>query len=175
MGLGMGWVAINIAMNPAVSRVSVIERDPDVISLFDWSKATAGLPAEVTNKINIVQTDALAWRPAPGLAVDFLYADIWRNLDEPQTLDDVRRMQANVAAQTVYYWGQELTLHALTAPQMPADCTPDQWAAALQRCRDHEIALPLLFPSDMDYVDFIRGVALQRRLRWPNGFPDRAG
>lgn len=175
MGLGMGWVAINIAMNPAVSHVSVIERDPDVISLFGWSNALAGLPAEVTDKIDIIHADALAWRPAPGLAADFLYADIWSNLDEPQTLDDVRRMQANVAAKMVYYWGQELSLHALTAPQMPADGTPDQWAAALQRCRDHEIALPLLFPTDMDYVDFIVGVARQRRLRWPNGVTDHAG
>lgn len=172
MGLGMGWVAINIALNPAVQRVSVIERDPEVISLFYWSNALAGLPIEVADKIDIIQADALEWRPVPIKAVDFLYADIWRALDEPQTLPDVRRMQANVVAEIVYYWGQELTLHALTEPQMPANSTPDQWAVALQRCRDEEIDLPLLFPTDIDYVDFVRGVASQRRLRWPNGVPE---
>lgn len=174
MGLGMGWVAINIALNPAVSRVSVIERDPDVISLFYWSNALAGLPAELSDKIDIIKADALEWRPAPGLAVDFLYADIWCKLEEPQTLADVRRMQANVAAKTVYYWGQELTLHGLTAPQMPEDGTPDQWAAAIQRCIDAEIAVPLLLPADIDYVDFIREVSTQRRMRWPNGIPGHA-
>jgi hypothetical protein len=174
MGLGMGWVAINIALNPAVRRVSVIERDPEVISLFSWSNALAGLPTEVTDKIDIIQANALEWRPAPDLVVDFLYADIWRTLEEPQTVADVRRMQANVAAKTVYYWGQELTLHALSAPHMSANSKSDQWAATIQRSMDEEIVLPLLFPMDIDYVDFVRKVASQRRMRWPNGAPDHA-
>lgn len=171
MGLGMGWVAINIALNPAVSRVSVIERDPDVIALFAWSNALEGLPSEVTDKIDIIQADALEWRAAPERPVDFLYADIWGRLDEPQTLDDVRRMQGNVSAQAIYYWGQELALDRLLASQMPADCTPDQGVAAIRHCMDTEIALPLLLPADMDYVDFIRQVASQWRLRWPQGTP----
>lgn len=171
MGLGMGWVAINIALNPAVGRVSVIERDPEVIALFSWSNALEGLPIEVVNKIDIIQADALEWRPPSGLAVDFLYVDIWRTLEEPQSVSDVRRMQANVAAKKVYYWGQELTLHALSAPQLLANSTKDQWEAAIQRCMDDQIALPLLFPGDIDYVDFVRVVSDQRSMRWPNGVP----
>ncbi|WP_049818875.1 O-methyltransferase [Geotalea uraniireducens] len=91
MGLGMGWVAINMALSPAVSKVTVIERDPEVIELFGLSRALHGLAAEIAGKIRIIRADALEWQPDE--AVDFLYADIWRCLEEPQTLDDVRCMQ----------------------------------------------------------------------------------
>ncbi len=172
MGLGMGWVAINVALNPAVRRVSVIERDPEVIALFSWSNALANLPAEVKNKIEIIQADALKWRPDPGLEVDFLYADIWRALEEPQTLAEVRRMQSNVRSEMIYYWGQELTLHAMCSPRLSDNSSSDHWITALRNCMDNDIGLPLLLPTDIDYVDLVRGVASQRSLRWPNGVPN---
>lgn len=171
MGLGMGWVAINIALNPAVRRVSVIERDPDVIALFSWSNALAGLPAEVTNKIEIIQADALEWRPDPKVPVDFLYADIWRALDEPQALADIRQMQSNVRSEMIYFWGQELTLHALCLQKLFENSSSDQWVEALQYCRDDEIRLPLLLPSDIDYVGFVRSVAHQRSVHRPDCAP----
>lgn len=34
MGLGMGWIAANAALNPKVNRVLIAERDTDVIRLF---------------------------------------------------------------------------------------------------------------------------------------------
>lgn len=170
MGLGMGWVAVNIAFNPDVRRVTVIERDPEVIALFDHSRALQGLPAAMTDKIRIIKADALEWRPDD--AVDFLYADIWRTIEEPQTLDDVRRMQANVAAKSIYFWGQELFIHALAdrTPQTGADAP--QWAESVRRCIDDRIALPLLSPASLDYPEFINDVVSQRRKRWPAGMPD---
>ena len=35
----------------------------------------------------------------------FLYADIWLSLDEPQTLEQVCRMNKNLKAVAVYFWG----------------------------------------------------------------------
>ncbi len=158
MGLGMGWVAINIALNPAVRKVTVIERDPEVIDLFDCSGALGGLAAEITAKIRIVRADALEWIPEE--TVDFLYADIWRCLEEPLTLDDVRRMQANVVAEQIYFWGQELTIHALA--DTPAGGGAD-WNDAVRRCVAEKIALPLLMPEDLDYPEMIATVVRQRR------------
>ena len=40
MGLGMGWIAANSALNPKVTQVTVVERDPDVIRLFHDSGAS---------------------------------------------------------------------------------------------------------------------------------------
>ncbi len=90
MGWGMGWIAANAALNNKVSKVTVVERDADVIQLFRESGAFESLAASARQKINIVNADALEWQPSPGRAADFLYADIWLHLAEPETLGQVR-------------------------------------------------------------------------------------
>jgi len=162
MGLGMGWVAVNMALNPKVFMVSVIERDPEVIELFHHSRAMDGLPVSARNKIRIILADALEWRPDK--PVDFLYADIWRCLEEPQTVDEVRCMQSNVLADQIYYWGQELTISAL-AGNIPR--SGSEWSNAVRRCVAEKIALPLLIPDELDYPQMIATVARQRRERFP--------
>ncbi|QJE74557.1 hypothetical protein HHL28_17135 [Aerophototrophica crusticola] len=46
MGLGMGWAAANTALNPNVTAVTVVERDPDVLALHReldiWSQLPPG-------------------------------------------------------------------------------------------------------------------------------------
>jgi len=161
MGLGMGWIALNLVQHPAVSHVTVIERDPEVIDLFSRSGATDGLPASVLAKLEFVEADALAWRPAQ--PVDFLYADIWLKIAEPSTLDDVRRMQANVQARQLYFWGQELVLHAQVQPLLAAG--ERLTMPVLQRCLVEKIALPLLVPEGLDYADYIERVVANRQAR----------
>lgn len=169
MGLGMGWVAANIALNPAVHSVTVIERDPEVIALFTDTQAFAGLPAEAAAKLRIVQADALLWQA--DRPVDFLYADIWLNLEEPQTLDEVRRMQANVKAEQIYFWGQELVISRHAGVDPAATAAP-VWAEAVRRGVNQAICLPLLLPGDFDYPAQIAEVVKQRRLRWPGGISE---
>jgi len=167
MGLGMGWVAVNMALNPAVRRVTVIERDPEVIELFEQfeqSRVLDGLAAEAVDKIGIVLADALEWLPDD--PVDFLYADIWLHLEEPQTLDDVRRMQANVRAGQIYFWGQELVIHALADAAFDSDAGGPEWADAVRHCVAGTIGLPLLLPDDRNYPAMIATVVRQRRERW---------
>lgn len=164
MGLGMGWVAVNMALSPKVDRVTVIERDPEVIDLFKQSQALDGLPPEIAGKVRIILADALEWRPdAP---VDFLYADIWQHLEEPQTLDDVRRMQENVQAGQIYFWGQELIIHSLAGTPREACADEAEWALAVQRCVTERIGLPLLVPGEFDYPGMIVTVARQRHERF---------
>ncbi|MBP7864531.1 MAG: hypothetical protein KA419_01170 [Acidobacteria bacterium] len=155
MGLGLGWAAANLALNPRVRQVTVVELDPEVIELVTSLGVFGQLPEAVRAKVGIVRADALAWRP--GSPVDFLYADIWRCFDAPGTLDQVRRMQANAAAETVCFWGQEILLHRLLEGTGWANLP----LAGLRDKVRELTGLPLLVPGE-GYAETIRRVAANR-------------
>jgi len=160
MGLGMGWVAANMALQPAVDRVTVVERDQDVLQLFGLCRVLEGLPDAAARKVALVQSDALQWQPQ-GAPVDFLYADIWLGLAEPQALADVQRMQSNVHAQQVYFWGQELVLAKMARSQ--AEPGTPQWAPAVGHAV-RETGLPLLAHAEPGYAELVARV-----LQWREG------
>lgn len=161
MGLGMGWIAINAALRSEVTRVTVVERDRAVIDLFRSTGSLDGLPADIRGKIEIVEADALLWKPeAP---VDFLYADIWLTLAEPQTLEQTRLMQANIKARSVYFWGQEITLYAQAESWL---CAGEPFTMAMiKRCATERMRLPLMIPEGIDYPAIIERVIARRRQR----------
>lgn len=165
MGLGMGWVAINAALNSAVRKVTVVECDADVIALFDLSEALEGLPEAIRTKIRVEQADALCWRPDE--PVDFLYADIWRDIQDPAALADVRHMQANVHAASVYFWGQELLIRALAACRVDASASAGEWTQAIRQAMQ-TLGLPLL-----DAPDYPALVARAAARRLERGVPLR--
>ncbi|MBN1674807.1 MAG: hypothetical protein JXR37_27425 [Kiritimatiellae bacterium] len=165
MGLGMGWTAANVALNPNVAQVTVVELDRNVIDLFHQSGALDSVPAAVRKRIRVVHANATDWRPELGGTVDFVHVDIWRRLGEAGTTDQVRRMQANVQAETIYYWGQELAIHA-AARRLQADESP-LTADSVRAALDRVLELPLLVPADRDYPQLIEQVIrnrIQRRL-----------
>lgn len=161
MGLGMGWIALNAAMNPQVRKITVVELDQDVISLFNETGVLQQIAPEIQAKISIVQANALNWLPAG--PVDFLFADIWRTLVEPDTLAEVSLMQSHVHAESVYFWGQELWLytafHRLFGPQAPIS------REGIELCVEREFKLPLLLPWDTEYLSQIEAAAKNRRDR----------
>lgn len=161
MGLGMGWIAVNAALNPAVERVTVIERDSDVIEFFSDTGILKQIPAEIREKIEIVEADALLWQP--NRPVDFLFADIWLNLDEAETLAQVQTMQRNINAKAVYFWGQELTLYADFRKLFGAD-VPLTFEG-LEVCVRDEIRLPLILPWGAEYPNRIEAAVRNRRER----------
>lgn len=165
MGLGMGWIAANCTLNPRVGRVTVVERDAEVIRLIEESGALDSLPADARRKLTVVAGDALAWRPDAGDPVDFLYADIWLQLAERQALADVRRMQDNVLARQVYYWGQEIAIHAAVARLAGGETGQVPFATDIHRAIDEVIGLPLLVPPDGDYAGLVQAVIHHRRQR----------
>ena len=162
MGLGMGWVTANIALNPAVERVTVVERDPEVIALFQHMQVLEGLPPEAAAKIHIEQADALQWRPAPQQAVDWLYADIWLRLAEPQALAEVQQMQAHVQATQLYFWGQEWVL----AAPLQASWGSPSWAPALAEAVA-ATRLPLLTAVDGGFASWVERIWRERLARRP--------
>ena len=111
LGLGMGWCAANVALRDDVERVTIVERDPDIVALVAALGVFEQLPEAARAKIEIVPADALAWRPDK--PVDSLQIDIWAPLVAPDRWDEVRRIQDNVGAASLYFWGQELELWRL--------------------------------------------------------------
>ncbi len=159
MGMGMGWAAMVAALRDEVTRVTVVERDGDVLAIHRELDLFAQLPEEARAKLEIVQADALEWRP--DTPVDLLMPDIWLPLVSDGRVEEVRRMQANVQAEAIYFWGQELEIarharvagHALDAEGIAATISG--------------FDLPLIGPDYPDYPHIIATVAQRwMRNRW---------
>jgi hypothetical protein len=161
-GLGMGWAAAACAALPAVTAVTVVENDPDVRALHERLDLFAQLPAAARGKLGVVAGDAYAYRPeAP---VDLLMPDIWLPLVSDGRVDEVRRMQDNVAAGAIYFWGQELEIarHLAAAGLDPDGAGIAATVAALD--------LPLIGTGYPDYAE--KTVAAAKRWmkgRWLGG------
>ena len=105
-GLGMGFALYNALANPAVTRVTVLESDPDVPRLLDRASSWRRWPGR--DRLRIVMGDATEYVPPPNEPLpDFLYADVWPKLGDFAALPTTQRIQRNVRAAAVGYWGQE--------------------------------------------------------------------
>lgn len=158
-GMGMGWSAAATAMLPAVERVTVVERDPDVIALHRALGVFDQLPPDAQGKLHVVEGDAMSYRP--DAAVDLLMPDIWLPLVGGDRIGEVRRMQANVGARSVYFWGQEMEIarHAVRAGRMLDDAGIAQTIAGF--------ALPLIGAETPGYAERTQRVAERwMRDRW---------
>jgi hypothetical protein len=147
LGLGMGWCAANVALNPAVERVTVVERDPDVIALIAALGIFDQLPADARAKIRMIEQDALGWRP--GERVDCVHADIWATFLAPERWCEVRRFHADIGADGLYFWGQELELWRLACRArdgVPKGLDADALARLVA-----ETGLPLILDPRPDY------------------------
>lgn len=144
LGLGMGWAAAECAYRAEVTAVTVVERDPDVIALHRQLGLFARLPDGMGGKVSVVEADAYHWKPDQ--SVELLIADIWLPLiDMADRAEEVRRMQANIGADRVYFWGQELEIaRQCVAAGRALDATG---IAATVRALD----LPLVGPDLPDY------------------------
>lgn len=169
-GLGMGWSAGASALQPEVTAVTVVERDPEVLELHRQLDIFAQLPDEARAKIRIEQGDAFDWKPSE--PVDLLMPDIWLPLMSDGRVEEVRAMQANVQAKAIYFWGQELEIarHAIAAGRALDDAGIAATIAAFD--------LPLIGADYPDYAGKLRSAAANwMRDRWLPGSvpPDLTG
>lgn len=163
-GLGMGWSAVVSALRDEVSRVTVVERDGDVLALHRKLDVFSQLPPTAQAKIRIVQGDAFEWRP--DASVDLLMPDIWLPLMSDGRVEEVRRMQANVQAKEVYFWGQEMEIarHARAAGR--------GFDAAGIAATIADFDLPLIGPEFPDYPGKLAAAAERHmRGRWLTNAP----
>jgi spermidine synthase len=68
-GLGLGMTLFPILKKKEVSAVTVVEKNPDVIKLIE--------PFVRHPKLNIVEGDALTWKPPSGEKYEAMWFDIW--------------------------------------------------------------------------------------------------
>jgi hypothetical protein len=108
MGLGMGAVVYNLAQHGKVEHITVVERDPDIVRLLsaatDWFDMLQN-----EGRLRVVLMDALQFAPIAG-PFDTLLVDIWQALGHFDAEPDTLKIQANVRAKQVGWWGQELDL-----------------------------------------------------------------
>ena len=78
MGLGLGYFAFRASEKPEVARVTVVERDPDVIALFQ-EELLPQFPNR--EKITVVQDDAFTFaeKRLPDFGADFVFVDLWHD------------------------------------------------------------------------------------------------
>lgn len=105
-GLGLGYFTFMAARKPDVSSVTVVERDPNAIRLFN----EVILPCfEHPEKVRIIEEDALKF--AEDLkpdAYDYVFADIWRDASDGMELYRQLRPLEKSAPQTKFsYWIQQ--------------------------------------------------------------------
>ena len=161
-GLGMGWVAAMTALKPEVEQVTVVEMDDEVLEMHRQLDLFARLPDGAGDKVRIVEADALDWKPDGH--VDLLMPDIWLDMVSWGRAEEVHDMQANVGADMVYFWGQELELarHAVKQGRDLDDAGLAQTAK--------EFDLPLVGLATPDYAARTRIAARQwMKGRWLEG------
>jgi hypothetical protein len=151
MGAGMGVVLYNILANPEVSRVTLVERDAQVIEIL--RQITDFDEWQGIDKLRIEIVDAFDFQPAA--PVDYLYVDIWADPGARQSLTDMQQIQQNVHAKTVSWWTQEAFFLAWSEQkrygEFPTLEQYREWA--------EKIELPLIEQNNPEYMACMPQVA----------------
>jgi hypothetical protein len=151
-GLGIGLALYNALLRPVVRRVTVLERDPEVIALF---AAITGSGWLRSSRFSIEEVDARKWHSSE--PVDFLYADIWDKIGAPEAAADTRVMCRNLRPKSAGYWGMEanfvsfLARHCYKPPVTPGQF--QAWARSL--------GLPVAAYNNRAWLSRIPDVATQ--------------
>jgi hypothetical protein len=162
MGAGMGIALLNLLSRPTVMRLTLIERDPLVIELLRQSADFETWPG--IRKLRIEITDALTY--CPDLPVNHLYADIWSMPGERQSIPDMQKIQANVRASRVGWWGQELLFLDWLDGETPTLENYSVWA--------NELGLPLIEQGNPAYTIAMEQVSRSYCYRMFKNDPARA-
>jgi hypothetical protein len=161
-GLGLGWAAAAAACLPDVTSVTVVERDSDILALHHELDIFSQLPEAARAKLRLIEGDAFTY--VPDRPVDLLVPDIWQPLINDERLDEVRKMQANVNAAAIHFWGQEMELARHLVAAGRAFDAPGI-AATIEETR-----LPLIGLEDADYPAKVEAAARRwMRGRWLPG------
>jgi len=139
-GLGMGFYLYNIIRSPKVTRVIVLEKDKAVVNL--WKHAINPVQWEGFRKVELVIGDALTYKP--GFPVDFLYADIWPYLGAYEALGITQKLQANIQAKEVGFWGQEFDLLSWVMRQKRSGPADKHFTLTNYNTFCEEVGLPLV-------------------------------
>jgi len=105
-GLGMGLLLYNLAQNPRVTSITVLEREPAVVDLL---QEATGFRTEWFSSgppLRVLTTSAMDWKPDH--QVHTLLVDIWPQIAHRDLVADTQTLQKRIIAKQVLSWGQEL-------------------------------------------------------------------
>ena len=103
-GLGLGYFAFMAARKPEVASVTVVERDPAVISLFR-EHILPQIPCK--DKIRVIQADAFDYleHQMSSCPPDFVFMDIWHDIADGMSLYVRARLYESRFPHTCFmYW-----------------------------------------------------------------------
>lgn len=89
-GLGLGLVAEAILREPAnnVTRITLIERSPDVIRLV-----APYLETRYPGQIEVIEADAFSWEPPEGRFFAVGWHDIWPDPASPNVAEEINQLR----------------------------------------------------------------------------------
>ncbi len=127
-GLGLGLVIESI-LGPArstVHRITVIEQSRDVIGLV-----APYLHARYPGRVDVIEADAFAWCPPPGLHFTVGWHDIWPDPYAARCQPEMRALEARYAAICHWQgsWPREY-LREIDGTLRPRGSDPPGWAPA---------------------------------------------
>lgn len=106
-GLGLGYFAYMVSLKDDVQSITIVERDKNVISLFE----TFILPQfEHPEKITIICSDAFLYmeQQMPKVSFDYAFVDLWHDTQDglPLYLQS-KKMEIKNPRTTFLYWVEE--------------------------------------------------------------------
>lgn len=112
-GLGLGYFAFHAANKPDVTEVTVVERDPSVISLFE-EFLLPQFPER--NKITVIEDDAFdyARNRLPKTDPDFVFTDLWHDQSDGLPLYlQMKKAERLTPRAEFAYWIEPILLSTL--------------------------------------------------------------
>lgn len=103
LGLGLGATTIPVLAKPSVSKVTVIERNLDVIELVKPNLYAV----EGGSKLEVVWADAFKWRPPKDAKYDTIWMDIWPTISGdnlPEITKLKRRYGKHLNRENEHHW-----------------------------------------------------------------------
>lgn len=103
LGLGLGYFAFSCAEKPEVEKVTVIEKNKDVIQLFNKKI----LPFfSYPEKIEIIESDGFKFMENPTKTdFDFIFCDLWHDVsDGLPMIERLKEYEKNFPSATFRYW-----------------------------------------------------------------------
>ena len=93
LGLGMGYVPFMMALKPEVKSVTIIEKDPEIIGLFN----SLILPSfKNKEKIKIIEDDAINY-VSKNNKFDYIFADLWHSPEDGlSSFVQLKRINKNI-------------------------------------------------------------------------------
>ena len=110
-GLGLGMFPLFAALQETVTKVTVIEINPEVIEfVVPYLRAAIEAQGQDPDKLEVIQADLMEWKPPRGKKYETLWFDIWLDLctDNLPQMATLNRRYGRRTAGWRGNWGEEL-------------------------------------------------------------------